>query len=542
MTSQLAIYARVSSRKQEKDKTIDSQLSALRDFVLKNGLDLIEENIFTDNGVSGSSLERPALDRLRDKAFTGEIEQIIVHSPDRLARKYSHQIILTEEFKNMGVTVEFLNRKISQSPEDHLLFQVQGIISEYEREKIIERSRRGKLFKAKNGDLSVLSAAPYGYIYLPKNGQERASYQIHSEQAEVIKQVYHLLIEEQKTLGEITNLLNERHILTRTGLTRWRRSAVHGIVTNPAYKGLAAYNKTQVRDAKRPNRKTFLKGGYTTKALTGIRVRDKSDWIHIPVPAIVTESVYEQAQHQLAKNKRFSKRNQRRHYLLTGFLRCQECGYAITGYSSSKLSNGSRRLTYKCNGAVNANFPDGKPCTSHPVAAPILEDTIWDHIVKLLDQPELVHSEYQERLQQKINSGDLLEKLILKKSRDEKQIRNEHERMLDIYQTGGISKQDIVKRLEKINARLSKVQSELQHLEKEVGSREHQLTLIQKFGEFRQSIAKKLDTLSFEEKRKILELLVEDIIIDINKAEITIKHILAPSNNVDLCPRSVCSQ
>ena len=160
MTSQLAIYARVSSRKQEKDKTIDSQLSALRDFVLKNGLDLIEENIFTDNGVSGSSLERPALDRLRDKAFTGEIEQIIVHSPDRLARKYSHQIILTEEFKNMGVTVEFLNRKISQSPEDHLLFQVQGIISEYEREKIIERSRRGKLFKAKNGDLSVLSAAP----------------------------------------------------------------------------------------------------------------------------------------------------------------------------------------------------------------------------------------------------------------------------------------------------------------------------------------------------------------------------------------------
>jgi site-specific DNA recombinase len=167
--------------------------------------------------------------------------------------------------------------------------------------------------------------------------------------------------------------LNERHILTRTGLSRWRRSAVHGIVTNPAYKGLAAYNKTQVRDAKRSNRKTFLKGGYTTKALTGIRVRDKSDWIEIPVPAIVTESIYEQAQHQLAKNKRFSKRNQRRHYLLTGFLRCQECGYAITGYSSSTLSNGSKRLTYKCNGAVNANFPNGKPCTSHPVAAPILE-------------------------------------------------------------------------------------------------------------------------------------------------------------------------
>jgi site-specific DNA recombinase len=88
MTSQLAIYARVSSRKQEQEKTIDSQLSALRDFVLKNGLDLIEENIFADNGVSGSSLERPALDRLRDKAFSGEIAQLIVHSPDRLAHQY----------------------------------------------------------------------------------------------------------------------------------------------------------------------------------------------------------------------------------------------------------------------------------------------------------------------------------------------------------------------------------------------------------------------------------------------------------------------
>lgn len=113
----------------------------------------------------GNPLVRPGLDALRDQAVAGKIDKLIILNPDRLARKYAHQLVLIEEFQKLGVEILFVNRQISESPEDQLLLQMQGVISEYEREKIVERSRRGKLSKAKQGKVSVLSGAPYGYVY-----------------------------------------------------------------------------------------------------------------------------------------------------------------------------------------------------------------------------------------------------------------------------------------------------------------------------------------------------------------------------------------
>ena len=94
------------------------------------------------------------------------VDHILVLTPDRLARKHAHQLVLIEEFQRLGVDIIFVNRPIAQTPEDQLLLQMQGVIAEFEREKIIERSRRGKLHKAKQGRVSVLSGAPYGYVYI----------------------------------------------------------------------------------------------------------------------------------------------------------------------------------------------------------------------------------------------------------------------------------------------------------------------------------------------------------------------------------------
>src|ERR687894_2358186 len=163
-----AIYARVSSEQQAKDNTIASQLEALKQRVEHDGLGLDPELCFIDEGWSGSTLIRPALERLRDQAAVGVIDRLYVHSPDRLARKYAYQVLVVDELSRGGVEIVFLNHGLGRPPEEDLLLQVQGMIAEYERAKILERSRRGKRHAAHSGEVSVLSTAPYGYLYVRK--------------------------------------------------------------------------------------------------------------------------------------------------------------------------------------------------------------------------------------------------------------------------------------------------------------------------------------------------------------------------------------
>lgn len=141
--TQVAIYARVSSEQQAEAHTIASQVAALQERVAADGLPLSTAMHFLDEGSSGATLVRPALERLRDVVAAGTVDRLYVHSPDRLARNYAYQVLLVEEFRRAGVEILFLNRALGQSPEDDLLLQVQGMIAEYERAKIIERHRRG---------------------------------------------------------------------------------------------------------------------------------------------------------------------------------------------------------------------------------------------------------------------------------------------------------------------------------------------------------------------------------------------------------------
>ena len=178
----VALYARVSSQQQADANTIASQVEALRARIRADGLRVAAEGCFLDEGYSGSTLLRPALERLRDQAAAGTLDRLYVHSPDRLARNYALQVLLLDEWQRAGVEVVFLNRSIGQSPEEDLLLQVQGMMAEYERAKILERSRRGKQHGAQAGSVNVLCGAPYGYRYIGKHeGGGRARYESHEE-------------------------------------------------------------------------------------------------------------------------------------------------------------------------------------------------------------------------------------------------------------------------------------------------------------------------------------------------------------------------
>ena len=182
--------------------------------------------MFCDDGHSGASLVRPALERLRDLVCQVPVDVLLVYSPDRLARKYAYQALLIEEFAKAGTSVVFVKGPRGESPEDALLVQFQGMIAEYERAQIIERTRRGKTHRAKAGTINVLSGAPFGYRYVRKTEHADASYEIVPHEAAIVAELFHRYADGGVAIAELTRWLRELGLATRSGKTRWDRSTV----------------------------------------------------------------------------------------------------------------------------------------------------------------------------------------------------------------------------------------------------------------------------------------------------------------------------
>ena len=254
MNCPAAIYARVSSDRQKEDHTITSQTAALKEYAQTHDYLVPTEWVFEDEGYSGTTLERPGLEALRDLAARGEIQAVLVYSPDRLSRKYAYQVLLAEEFQRCGVTLVFLKAPAAETAEDRLLEQFQGMIAEYERAQILERSRRGKRHKAQAGVVSVLSGAPYGYRYIKKSDTAEAYYEVIEAEAAVVRTVFDLYTRAGVSINAIARLLNQQQIATRRGDTRWERSTVWALLRNPAYQGKACYGKTAIRPRQRITR------------------------------------------------------------------------------------------------------------------------------------------------------------------------------------------------------------------------------------------------------------------------------------------------
>ena len=265
MNQAAAIYTRVSSDRQKESDTIASQTAALVEYAKAHGYAVPPEWIFQDEGYSGASLVRPGLEALRDLAAQGQITTVLIYSPDRLSRKYAYQVLLGEELSRCGVEVVFLKSPAGSSPEDQLVVQFQGMIAEYERAQIAERSRRGKRYKAQQGVVNVLSGAPYGYQYMRKTDTSAAYYEVIESEAGVVRMVFRMYTQQGLSINAIARSLNKRGISTRTRTTRWERSVVWAMLRNPAYEGKACYGKTEQSPRQRITRPLRQKNGISNR-------------------------------------------------------------------------------------------------------------------------------------------------------------------------------------------------------------------------------------------------------------------------------------
>ena len=256
MTSAV-IYARVSSARQKKDETIASQTAALRAHAEQLGLEVPDEWVFEDEGHSGATLIRPALERLRDVVAGVGVDVVLCYSPDRLARKFAYQALLIEEFTRAGTRVVFIKGPRGDSAEDQLLVQFQGMFAEYEKAQILERYRRGKAHRAKAGSVNVLGGAPFGYRYVRKTEHAGAAYEIVEHEAVLVAELFRRYADEGASIAELARWLTERGVPTRTGKHRWDRSVIWGMLRNPAYAGRAVFGKTMVVRAPRVQRERW---------------------------------------------------------------------------------------------------------------------------------------------------------------------------------------------------------------------------------------------------------------------------------------------
>jgi site-specific DNA recombinase len=501
----VALYARVSSDQQAERHTIDSQLSDLRARASQDGHRVRDDMLFVDNGHSGASLVRPALERLRDVVSLSALDVLYVHAPDRLARSYAHQALLLEEFARAGTRVVFLNRPIGDTPEDNLLLQLQGMFAEYERAKVLERSRRGKRHRARAGAVSVLSRAPFGYRYVTREaGGGAARYDVDEDAARIVRQIFTWVGDERLTLAAVCRRLHAAGIPSPAGNPHWSRAMIHAMLLNPAYAGQAAYGRRRCVPWQAPLHPPRGHGGLPKKPFRQIPAPTEQ-YIGIPVPALVNEALFASAAERLEENrKRSRERLAGVRYLLRGLLVCQKCGYGFTGHHHR-----GRWRYYRCCGTDRSRYHGERRCDARLVAVELLDEAVWAEVRRLLDDPARVLEEYQRRLDAVQASPRRLELDVV--GRQLTKARGAIGRLIDSYAEGLIEKDEFEPRIAELRRRTARLEAEAGAL-RAAEEQAHSLQLVVgRLGLFADMVRDRLETADWSTQRDITCTLVKRI-------------------------------
>jgi site-specific DNA recombinase len=538
--TRVALYARVSSDKQAEEMTIRSQVAGLEQRIAADCFRLDAELRFLDDGFSGANLQRPALERLRDLAYSGVIDRLYVHSPDRLARNHAYQVVLLEELKKHQVQVVFLNDvEGAASPEKTLLLQMQGMIAEYEHAKILERTRRGRRFAARQGKVSALGHAPYGYRYIPKNAGAggEARYEIAPEESRIVKAVFAWVGLEGLSLGETAQRLFGQGIKTPTGQTHWDRTTLRDLLRNPAYHGTARYGKTRLSPKENDVRfRTGFSGSSGDRPMSRrsgkIALPTTLDEQEaIPVPALIDAELFRAAAEQLDENRRrYREQKQGTEFLLSGLLRCAACESAYCGRrhreTSKRTGTTKDYVSYRCLGTDAARHHGAAICKngSLPRGA---EEAVWSDLCSLLREPERLRREFEQRLERPNQETGETKRLEQSIGEHKRRIA----RLLDAYENGWVEKEELEPRIRSAKERLARDEATLRDHERAPFDEAELRLVIGEFDAFAAQMRVKLDEADFATKRKLLRLLIKRIEVSNDDLRIVYKVSLRPFAN-----------
>jgi len=516
------IYARVSSEAQEARGTIGSQLEVLRARIAAEGHELVGE--FLDDGYSGARLDRPRLDALRDQAEAGAFEAVWCLSPDRLARAYAYQVLVLDELACFGVRVLFADGpSLDDDPQTRLLTQVQGVIAEYERCKIAERNRRGRLFRARAGEV-VSWKAPYGYRRVPRDATGPAHLEVFEPEAAVVRRIFDDYVNGGRSVRQVMRALNAEQVPTPTGKSEWWHSTLCRILSNEAYVGRVYFNQTETVPA---NTATTQRRARPSAQ----RRRPREEWIEIHCPPVLDEAVFEAAQTVSRDNSKWSPRNlQDQAWLLRGLVRCGTCDTCLNSHKLGRSSDRPHRY-YTCRNKARSGVPGQQLCPERSMRADVLDAFVFEQVKTALLRPEvLCAGEAAVRAATTSTDDELLGAELDRLARKLDANRAERRRVADLYQSGLLELGEVQRRARDVDARhrsLSEQRDELITQRQQLAADNR---LQQRVGEFARRAADGLDKLSFEQRQQLLRLIVDHVSVTGWQVEI---HLRIP---LDECP------
>jgi len=496
----VAIYARVSTERQAERGTIGSQLAALRDQVSTAGHELISE--FIDDGQSGARLDRPGLDALRDAAEAGLFDAVWCLSPDRLARVYAYQVLVLDELARFGVEVHFTDAPdfATGDPQAILLTQVQGVIAEYEKAKIAERYRRGKLFRARAGEITTWKTA-YGYRRVARSAATGPAHlEIYEPEAAVVRRIFADRAA-STTVREICRSLNADRVPSPTGKATWAHSTLSRLLRNEAYVGRVYFNRTESVPDRRPARRTRQVP------------RDRADWIPIDCPRIVTDEVFEAAGRVAVDNTRWSpRRAEPGQWLLKGLVKCGVCGVG-TNCHKMRGRNGTWHRYYYCRNhdPLRAGGQEHR-CPERNIRADALDEFVFDQIKRALLQPDLLLAgEHSVAVTAPVPDDQLLAAELARLDRKVDAADTEKRRLVDLYQAGLIEMADLQRRTADVAARHRQLQGERTSLADQHAALVRGNQVHRRVHDFAARIRGMIDQLDAVHKQQLLRLLIEEV-------------------------------
>lgn len=513
MTLRIAIYARVSTLHQAQAQTIEQQLTRLQAYATNQGWQVQDDHIFRDDGRSGSDLNRPGLDRLRDAVRAGEIDRVLVTEPDRLARNYVHQMIVLEELERAGCQVEFLDRPMSDDPHDRLLLQIRGAVAEYERTLIADRMRRGRQMKYRAGVLLPWTRPPYGYRLNPDRPRDPSGLTIDATEAAIIREIYTWYAEEHSSLHGLAQHLQGQGVPTPNGKQVWSLCTLRAILRQVAYTGQIYAERYRSRPPRIRRSATHPIG----RPHESLEEQPADTWIPIvTIPAIISPELFEQAQRKLAHNTSFATRHNTAHqYLLRALVSCGVCQSSCT---ARRLQTG--HMYYVCAAKGNPiHTRKAEKCASRFSPSQQLDDLVWRDLCNVLTHPDQIAAALERAqgghwLPQELQARR--EQLRQAQSRLSQQI----DRLTEAYLSEVIPLAEYQRRRQDLEQKQQALASQADQLSRQVDQQKELVGLTGAITDFCTRIQTGLDNATFEQKRQLVELLIDRVIVANGDVEI----------------------
>jgi site-specific DNA recombinase len=509
-----ALYVRVSTDRQQQAQTIEQQVTQLRAYVAaRDGWTLAEEHVFRDDGYSGAKLSRPGLDALRDHAARAAFDVVVVCAPDRLARNFTHQMVVLEELERHGVRVIFCDRPVSDDPHEQLVTQIRGAVAEYERTLIADRMRRGRLARLRSGQLLPWTRAPYGYRLHPERPRDPALVQLDPVAAVIVQELFAAYAAGGVTLHGLAAQLTARAVPTPTGKPIWRSTTIRQLLTNPAYKGEAASGRLRTTPARQ--RKSPLEPvgrGVSTKA------HPSEEWITVPVPALVSAEQFDLVTARLAANQQGARRSTTHPYLLRGLVSCGVCRLSCSGITRS--ASDTRYRYYRCLGK-QAKVSSGRSrcCPARFIPASQLDELVWADLCAILQQPQLVAQALE-----RAHSGAWVPQELRRRQATLRSVRasvaRRRQRLLEAYLAEVINL-DAFRRQDRT---LAGQEADLLAREREVAAQGERLVEVSATAHSMTAVLEQLraglDQAGFQQRRQLVELLIDRVVVTDGQVEI----------------------